>query len=131
MSRVIVHSSIKKEDVGLAMSRSIGDYEWTLIGVTAEPIVYTIDLLGETFMREETKNFHIFVVSASDGVMDARTPEFIANQIGKRLYGSAEFPTAHHPLLVAEAIIKLVTPKNPKWYRDDMSLSIMKIISVS
>ena len=32
-SRVVVRSSLHGEDVGLAMSRSIGDWEWTAVGV--------------------------------------------------------------------------------------------------
>jgi len=44
-SRVIT----KKENVGLAMSRSIGDSEWSPLGVTAEPIVSKINIAIRVF----------------------------------------------------------------------------------
>jgi hypothetical protein len=38
-SRVVVKSTVHNEDVGLAMSRSIGDLEWTKVGVIPTPDV--------------------------------------------------------------------------------------------
>ena len=42
--RVIVHSNAAKETIGLAMSRSIGDWDFKKFGVISEPIIDVIDL---------------------------------------------------------------------------------------
>ncbi|OEU22838.1 protein serine/threonine phosphatase 2C, partial [Fragilariopsis cylindrus CCMP1102] len=42
--RVIIYSEAAKDTIGLAMSRSLGDWEWKSVGVFAEPIVDIIDL---------------------------------------------------------------------------------------
>ncbi|EED86419.1 predicted protein, partial [Thalassiosira pseudonana CCMP1335] len=43
-SRVVTRSSVHNEDVGLAMSRSIGDWDFSAVGVIPDPVVEVIDL---------------------------------------------------------------------------------------
>jgi len=83
--RVIVHSEIANDTIGLAMSRCIGDWEWKAVGVIAEPIIDVIDLSKlrqhqRQQPSEEGKKI-IFLIAASDGFFDIRPKEFYANQI--------------------------------------------------
>ena len=107
LSRVIVYSTAARppEPIGLAMSRSIGDWEWKSVGVTAEPIVDVVDLTG----KEDT-----FVLSASDGLWDLRRKEFFAKRFAKALREGDNL------LQSSVDIIQLVSPN--KGYRDDISL---------
>lgn len=110
-SRVMVFSTANKppEMIGLAMSRSLGDWEWKEVGVIAEPIIDIMDLSPE----ENT----VFVLAASDGVFDLRKPEFYAKELYERIY-------IQHmdPLKSIFDIFVTVTPKVKSWYRDDMTM---------
>ena len=120
-SRVIVYSvaSIPHEPIGLAMSRSIGDWEWKLYGVTAEPIVNVVNLAEYT----DDNHAALFIIAASDGVWDMRPRrEFFAKRIGRALVAQTE------PLWkTCVTLLWDASPENPKWYRDDMTLLVMKI----
>jgi len=122
LSRVIVYSTTKKENVGLAMSRSIGDWEWGAVGVTAEPIVDKVDIQD---LAKPT--VQLFVVSASDGLFDARRPEFIATHLAESFYGTTS--NSIHPLVACENIFRLATLEDPTWYRDDITLSAIKVVT--
>lgn len=110
-SRVMVFSTANKppEMIGLAMSRSLGDWEWKEVGVIAEPIIDKIDLSSEKHA--------FFVLAASDGVFDLRKPEFHAKELYERIY-------VQHadPLKSMSGIFHTVTPKVKSWYRDDMTM---------
>jgi len=119
-ARVIVYSSILNEDVGLAMSRSLGDLEWTAVGVIPEPTIEVVNL--KDVISNATTGEQIFVVSASDGLYDTLRPKFIANYIG------STFQQQCYPLLACEELIQLASPRNPTFYRDDITISVIKLI---
>jgi len=83
--RVIVHSKVANDTIGLAMSRCIGDWEWKAVGVIAEPIIDVIDLSKlrqhQQPLEEEEDKQIIFLIAASDGFFDIRSKEFYANQL--------------------------------------------------
>ena len=112
--RVVVYSRSQRDTIGLAMSRSIGDWDWKACGVTAEPIVDVIDL----------KDYpHSFVIAASDGLWDTRKPQFFANQFAQDVFSKGSVP----PIQRLWEVIAKVTPKNPNWYRDDITAVVMKM----
>jgi serine/threonine protein phosphatase PrpC len=113
-SRVWVYSSVSRETIGLAMSRSIGDWEWGDVGVIAEPLVNVLDVTDFT---------NAFVLAASDGMWDIRKPQFFANQFAASLSRRAQ-----HPLLTCYEVIDNISPKNPSFYRDDISMIAMKLV---
>jgi serine/threonine protein phosphatase PrpC len=129
-SRVIVYSvaSLPYEPIGLAMSRSIGDWEWKLYGVIAEPIVDVVTI---------GKGQELFLIAASDGVWDMRPrPDFFAREIGKQLAimdanGVADATILQtQPSSLWEACVDIlwkVAPAKEQWYRDDMTLMVMSI----
>jgi serine/threonine protein phosphatase PrpC len=119
--RVIVYSRSQRDTIGLAMSRSIGDWEWKVFGVTAEPIVDVIDL----------KDYpHSFVIAASDGLWDTRKPIFFANQFAQGVFSKGSARSVP-PLQRLWEVIKKVTPTNPNWYRDDITAVVMKMEGVT
>ncbi|EEC45740.1 predicted protein [Phaeodactylum tricornutum CCAP 1055/1] len=120
-SRVIVRSvSVHPpETIGLAMSRSIGDWEWGSVGVIPDPIVDVVDLTALAGSA--------FVVAASDGLWDLRKPEFYAKLLSRAMFDDdgAVFPSRPLSALV-EAIYK-AAPEAAKWYRDDMTAVVVRI----
>ena len=152
-ARVVYRPPGSNSEVGLAMSRSIGD--WDAPGVTAEPIVDVLDLkeLARTAMSSKndfdcdaaeiecgpsTVNF--FIVSATDGLMDFVTQEAVAETVGVTFFGrpesqhaqnSVEGHGAGHAHLAAEQLI-FIAAKG--WhdamqghYRDDITISASKV----
>ncbi|EJK61630.1 hypothetical protein THAOC_17849 [Thalassiosira oceanica] len=129
-ARVIAQSSFHHEDVGLAMSRSIGDPEWTAIGVIPDPDVEVIDLTE--FWKTNTiekSNAKVFVVAGSDGLFDTRKPQFVANHVA---YGLFEYRAAGRDDLflknlfhVAKKTVNMAFPirrdPNKTPYRDDIT----------
>jgi serine/threonine protein phosphatase PrpC len=94
----VIYKDPSGNDVGLAMSRSIGD--WDAPGVTAEPIVDVLDLptlaasVSATKNKFDCDNFdfvpsdvNFFVVSATDGLMDFSSKQDVANKIGVAIFG--------------------------------------------
>ncbi len=119
-SRVIITSKQKNENVGLAMSRSIGDSEWSAVGVISEPIVNKVTI--NEFLSANTRR--MFVVSASDGLFDMRQPDFIAHYLAQSLY---EPSSSTPPLVACHNLLQLVTQDDPTRYRDDITVSVMKV----
>jgi len=119
-SRVIVYSVSARppEPIGLAMSRSIGDWEWKLIGVIPEPLIDVVDLSLPTY------SMNALLIAASDGLWDMRKPIFYAKLFGESFYGEGR-----PPLTTAVDAIQKASPPNPKWYRDDMTIVGVKISS--
>jgi serine/threonine protein phosphatase PrpC len=93
------------------MSRSIGDWEWKRVGVTAEPLVDVIDVSNLT---------QPFLVAASDGLWDLRRPQFFAKQFGRSFYGGER-----HPLVACVETILQVSPQKKEWYRDDITVIVL------
>ena len=114
-SRVFVYSRTARETIGLAMSRSIGDWEWKPVGVTAEPLVDIIDLTLPKYKLA-------FLIAASDGIWDVRRREFYAKQLVETFYRGSTTP-----LQKVWDVIQKVTPKAKTGYRDDITLVATKL----
>ena len=125
-SRVIVKSTVHNEDVGLAMSRSIGDLEWTNVGVIPTPDVDVIDL-KELFERISDTS-KLFVVVASDGLFDNRQMEFVSKHLAHILFESAS--SSDVMIERMKTLITAASPLKPEWYRDDISF-VVKTIELS
>ena len=95
-SLVIVRSSLHGEDVGLAMSRSIGDREWTAVGVIPDPDVRVVNL-DDFFLEhvyssggeESEKKKKVFALLGSDGLFDARQAEFVGRHLAYGMFESS------------------------------------------
>ena len=133
-ARVIAYNSVRKELVGLAMSRSIGDWEHGKVGVIAEPTVDVLDvddiLRGNGGGGDEME---AFVVVGSDGLFDARQPQFVANHLSKSFFGKEADVTGlldgdrDHPVVQCSKLIGIATPKDPARYRDDITLLFLRL----
>lgn len=113
-SRVVVYSKVAREHIGLAMSRSLGDWEWKAVGVIAEPIVDIVDL---------TDVNNALLLTASDGLWDMRRPFFFADRFSDSFYR----PQGKHPLLTCQDVIKIASPKDETVYRDDISVLAIRL----
>ena len=130
-SRVLYTDPVTGIQSGLAMSRSIGDWEVGQYGVIPDPIVHVVDI-PELVQSELAKqggddDVHIFAVSATDGIMDFISAEAIAHALGLSMYGE-EGP---HLLTTLEQLIYVAAQR---WeqskqgrYRDDISLAVCQI----
>jgi serine/threonine protein phosphatase PrpC len=137
-SRVLFVDPNTGYQTGLAMSRSIGD--WDMVGVIAEPVVTVLSissLLGpskehkdndESCTADDVKsNTHLFVVSATDGLMD-----YVDSQTLAESFATAFCEQSLHPLCVAE---DLVYAAAKGWnsdmageYRDDIAMAASMLI---
>jgi serine/threonine protein phosphatase PrpC len=129
-SRVLYTDPVTGMQSGLAMSRSIGDWEVGQFGVIPDPIVHVIDIpeLVQSELKKQTgDDIHIFAVSATDGIMDFISPEAIGHAVALSLYGD-EGP---HLLTTLEQLIYIAAQR---WeqskqgrYRDDISVAVSQI----
>ena len=141
--RVVYHDPRTGAPSGLAMSRSIGDWEAGKLGVIPDPIVDVFDI--PTIVQNELNNatvviddkggvsggsnkivddVHIFAVSATDGMMDYLEATDIASVLAKALYDD----DGAHPITAAE---HLVFAAANAWqqdkhgrYRDDIAIAV-------
>jgi len=141
-SRVIVFSKAASppEHIGLAMSRSIGDWEWKAVGVTAEPIVDVVDVSyvdkvvvnnnrtsssstvdDKNNIANGDNNSFLFLIAASDGVWDMRRPELFARRVGTAIRAQ-NLTSSFLSHLVLD-----VSPAKKEWYRDDMTIAAIKL----
>lgn len=120
--------------VGLAMSRSIGDH--SAPGVIAAPIIDVFDipaLLSGGGTNNPSKN-HLFLVSFSDGMADYITSHDVANFMAKSLYGnnSDNNKLQMHPHNAAEQLIYIAskgwTRDMGGQYRDDITIAASTIV---
>lgn len=152
-ARVVYRDPASNQEVGLAMSRSIGD--WDAPGVTAEPIVDVLDLreLANTVLKSKDEfdcdaaeiecgptAVNFFIVAATDGLMDFVTQETVAESVGVTFFGRPEVQHAQdsvvghgagHAHLAAEQLI-FIAAKG--WheamqghYRDDITIAASKV----
>ncbi|KAL7476608.1 hypothetical protein ACHAW6_002455 [Cyclotella cf. meneghiniana] len=132
-SRVIVKSSVHNEDVGLAMSRSIGDAEWTKVGVIPVPDIETVNL-NELFTEIGEKS-KLFAVVASDGLFDNRKVEFVTKHLARIFFetpasGDEKDAKQDQARKMLEHVKRLITASSPlkaDWYRDDISFVALTI----
>lgn len=116
LSRVVIYSEAAHDQIGLAMSRSIGDWEWGVQGVTAEPIVHILPINDDNMTSA-------FIVAASDGLWDVRQPQFVAKHFADSFYRHSKTP-----LETCEFMIDKASPAREDSYRDDITLVAMKIV---
>jgi serine/threonine protein phosphatase PrpC len=113
---------------GLAMSRSIGDWEVGKFGVIPDPIVDIIDI--DQVVKdysESDDDVCIFAVSATDGLMDYTTPEGIAKVLATSLYEK----DGPHLMTALEQLIYVAASgwerSKRGTYRDDIAISVSEI----
>lgn len=141
-SRVIIPISIMNE-VALAMSRSIGDYDGKAVGVIADPIVDRLDVhelkvAAATTTADTTtqQDIELFAVSASDRLFNVIQPLVVAKILAKSLFQEEEEGGVVHRSAapnVMEACEQLIRKSSYLWnkevrgYRDDITIAVTKI----
>ena len=113
---------------GLAMSRSIGDWEVGKLGVIPDPIVDIIDI--DQVVKDHSESDDdvcIFAVSATDGLMDYTTPEGIAKVLATSMYEK----DGPHLMTALEQLIYVAASgwerSKRGTYRDDIAISVSEI----
>ncbi|KAL3920035.1 MAG: hypothetical protein SGILL_003460 [Bacillariaceae sp.] len=145
-SRVLYTDPDSGMQSGLAMSRSIGDWEVGKLGVIPDPIVEVIDVEAvvqtqvlrdcqippedetmDTSCFVSSDDVHVFAVSATDGLMDFASPEVIAQAVASSLYHD----DAPYLLSALEQLIYFAASGWEKAkqgrYRDDIAVSVTTI----
>ncbi|KAL3938838.1 MAG: hypothetical protein SGBAC_006339 [Bacillariaceae sp.] len=144
-SRVLYTDPESGMQSGLAMSRSLGDWEAGKLGVIPNPLVDVIDIPslvegqmscqhiegdGEMFADidcDAKDDVYLFAVSATDGMMDFATPEIVAQTVASSLYGE-EGP---HLLTALEQLIFMSAQgwqqSKGGRYRDDIAIVVSQI----
>ena len=129
------------------MSRSIGDREWTAVGVIPDPDVVAVDL-GEFWSANDVNGAvngaekRVFVVLGSDGLFDARKVEYVASHVA---YGLFEWGQgwgqnkedrdnlelqqvfSNHLLEVGKKLVHMSSPLKKGAYRDDITFIAKRI----
>ena len=82
---------------GLAMSRSLGDWDLGDVGVIPDPLVHILDLrdavaVGDNAVKpegeeEEEEGAVFFAVSATDGMFDYLSPQDVAEAVAGGMFG--------------------------------------------
>ena len=149
-SRVIVHEDSgahRGENVGLAMSRSLGDREWTAVGVIPDPDVVVVDL-GEFWSVNDVIDAvngtekRVFVVLGSDGLFDARKAKYVASHVAWGLFEwgqgwgqnkedrdnlELQQVFSNHLLEVGKKLVDMASPLKKDVYRDDITFIAKRI----
>ena len=131
-SRVLYFDHTTGGQSGLAMSRSIGDWDAGKLGVIPDPIVGVVDvgeLTRDRLRGEEADDIHVFAVSVTDGLTDYAPAEAIANVLATSLYDE-EGP---HLLTACEQLIYFAAQgwfqTRGGTYRDDIAIAVSKLRS--
>jgi len=117
-SRVIISKGEGGLGLGLAMSRSIGDWDGEKVGVISDP---SIDVINVSQVKQ-----HLFVVIASDGLFDYVLPNYILQSVAHGLYSD-------NNVSIDRTCEKLIMEASGAWkrlfgnYRDDITISVTKI----
>ena len=154
-SRVLYTDPETGMQSGLAMSRSIGDWEAGKLGVIPNPIVDVIHIPelveaqlavdcvvsadpddgGSTYNPEcmsggvgsDDDDVYVFAVSATDGLMDFATPDIIAQTVAGSLFAQ----DGPHLLTALEQLIYMAAQgwdqAKQGRYRDDIAISVAQI----
>ncbi|KAL3801870.1 hypothetical protein ACHAW5_003783 [Stephanodiscus triporus] len=138
------------DDVGPKTSRSIGDREWTAVGVIPDPDVVMIDLKEFWSYHDVDANGdvkEVFIVLGSDGLFNNRKVEYVARHLAYGLFeynkdkdnvspkeGGADDQEqqqvfSSNLLEVGEKLATMASPLMEEWYRDDITF-IAKIIKL-
>jgi serine/threonine protein phosphatase PrpC len=130
-SRVVYVDTKTGSRNGLAMSRSIGDWDAGKHGVIPNPTVDVLDIheliQNAKDGRGGDNDVQVFAVSATDGLLDFMEIDDIAQTVAKSLY----VDNAPHPLSACES---LITTAATSWhqakegrYRDDIAIAVSKL----
>jgi serine/threonine protein phosphatase PrpC len=151
-SRVLYMDPETGTQSGLAMSRSIGDWEAGKLGVIPNPIVdvvnipelveeqltsagdncmATMDAMDTTISPEclesDIDDVYVFAVSATDGLMDFATPEVVAQTVATSLFAE----DGPHLLTALEQLIYMAAQgwdqAKQGRYRDDIALVVAQL----
>lgn len=120
-ARVVAFSKALNEPVSLGMSRSIGDWPHSRVGVISEPTIDIVDL-----QHFSQPGIGMLVISGSDGIYDHRRPQFVANRLAKSLFDS--HPSENNIVSETFEVLRSATPTNPLGYRDDMTILGVRIL---
>jgi hypothetical protein len=139
-SRVIVADEKRGYQVSLAMSRSLGDWNFAKAGVIAEPIIDILDLNEITISSSSSSSSlcKVFAVSATDGLLDYVTPQEMGETLAKALFDQEDQSEETHIRTMSHhsssAMEDLILRANYGWfhemgpsYRDDIAITAMKI----
>ena len=147
-SRVVYHDPITGAPTGLAMSRSIGDWEAGKMGVIPDPVVDVLDIhsIVADVMLDDTDpdldadsyqvnpmihevntdldDVYLFAVSATDGLMDYLTATDIARILAHSLFDDS----GAHPVTAVEHLIFAAAnawqEEKQGRYRDDIAIAV-------
>jgi serine/threonine protein phosphatase PrpC len=147
-SRVVYHDPITGAPTGLAMSRSIGDWEAGKMGVIPDPIVDVLDinniianvLLDDIDDEQDSDSYqvnpmphavnghgddvYIFAVSATDGMMDYLSAIEISRVLAHSLFDDS----GAHPVTAVEHLIFAAAnawqEAKQGRYRDDIVIAV-------
>ena len=119
----LLNSSADEKNVGLATSRSIGDLEYTKIGVIPTPDVDVIDLKELFAGISDTSK--LFVVVASDGLFDHRNMEFVTDHLAHILYESAS--SSDSMLKGMKNLVAAASSLESDLFQDDISFVVKGI----
>jgi serine/threonine protein phosphatase PrpC len=125
-SRVVVYSTHAHDSIGLAMSRSLGDREWTDVGVVPTPTVDVIDLRS----YRSSDAAPLYLIAASDGLWDLRARvHYFCKKVGAILLDAATMENAATGDAVARlvVVVREAAPQEEKWYRDDITAIALRI----
>jgi serine/threonine protein phosphatase PrpC len=147
-SRVVYHDPSTGAPTGLAMSRSIGDWEAGKMGVIPDPIVDVLDIhsvvadvmLDDTdpdldadsyqvnpmihAVNSDLDDVYLFAVSATDGLMDYLTATDISRILAHSLFDDS----GAHPVTAVEHLIFAAAnawqEEKQGHYRDDIAIAV-------
>lgn len=147
-SRVLYTDPMTGYQSGLAMSRSIGDWEAGKVGVIPDPIVDVIeipnlvaaegnmwcvavdengDMNMEYCVGDQVDDVYVFAVSATDGMFDFVDPSTVAETLALSLFDE----DGPHPLTACEMLISIAASgwqrAKQGRYRDDIAIAVSTI----
>jgi serine/threonine protein phosphatase PrpC len=129
-SRVLYWDTNTDSMAGLAMSRSLGDWDAGQVGVIPNPTIHVMDmkdLIHQMQWSESEDDVYIFAVSASDGMMDYVDAKTIAKTFVPALFHNE----GSHPLTACEHLIALAAHgwqrAKDGTYRDDIAIAVQTL----
>ena len=140
-SRVIIPGSHGNQ-LALAMSRSIGDYDGKRVGITAIPEIDVLDITSHHVIEQEQEQIGIedtqfFVIAASDGLYDVIPQHIVTSFISRSLFHldsnnkeGEEEESVSSPLVACERLVReasrlwIQAESGMNQYRDDITVSV-------
>jgi serine/threonine protein phosphatase PrpC len=138
-SRVIIPGSHGNQ-LALAMSRSIGDYDGKRVGITAIPEIDVLDITSHHVVEQEQvgiEDTQFFVIAASDGLYDVIPQHIVTSFISRSLFHldsnnkeGEEEESVSSPLVACERLVReasrlwIQAESGMNQYRDDITVSV-------